>query len=120
MGIALALQQSAHISLRRRGEQQHLSHPVRQCPDVHDVGARIFAAYIVLQRHSMRRGLFNFIPKDVFEFGPLPFEHQTLRVRLVHLSLGREEGLHHAVMRALELARLFNLRQGSITFIGAI
>ncbi len=70
------------------GEQQHL-HPVRQCPDVNGVGARcarIFAADNVVQRHSIRRGLFNFVSRDVFELGLLPFEHQTLRVRLVHLS----------------------------------
>ncbi len=37
VGIDLALEQSEHVGLRRRCEQQHL-HPVRQCPDVHDVG----------------------------------------------------------------------------------
>ncbi len=40
VGITLTLEQSVHVGLRRRCEQQHL-HPVRQCPDVHGVGVGI-------------------------------------------------------------------------------
>jgi hypothetical protein len=58
-----------------------------------------------------------FIAEDVFEFGLLPFEHQTLRGHLVHLSLGREEGLHHAVMRLSARACSTLPRQDSITLL---
>ena len=41
VGITLALEQSTHVDLRRRCEQYHL-HPVRQCPDVYDLGTDIW------------------------------------------------------------------------------
>ncbi len=71
VGIALALEQSAHVGLRRRCEQQHL-HPVRECPDVHGVGVGIWAADNIVQRDSVRSGLCIFISKDVFELGLFP------------------------------------------------
>ena len=71
VGIALALEQSAHVGLRRRCEQQHL-HPVRQCPDVHGVGAGIWAADNIVQRDSVRSGLCNFISEGVLELGLFP------------------------------------------------
>ena len=71
VGIALALEQSAHVGLRRRCEQQHL-HPVRQCPDVHGVGVGIWAADNIVQRDSVRSGLCNFVSEDVFELGLFP------------------------------------------------
>jgi hypothetical protein len=62
VGIALALEQSAHVVLRRHCEQQHLL-TVRQCPDVHSAGAGIWAADHIevrmaeqglLKRHGMQ------------------------------------------------------------------
>ena len=71
VGIALALEQSAHVGLRWRCEQQHL-HPVRQCPDVHDVGVGIWVTDNIVQRVSVCSGLCNFVSEDVLELGLLP------------------------------------------------
>ncbi len=71
VGIALALEQSAHVGLRRRCEQQHL-HPVRQCPDVHGVGVGIWSSDNIVQRDSVRSGFCNLVSEDVFELGLFP------------------------------------------------